>query len=852
MRASIIQSLLSFVVTFFVASSAFAATISGTIYDSNGVTLGNASIQVRLWEQTPKGYAVVHTQLTGVAGTYSFVDVAAGTYKLNARMAPGFSGHYGDTWYDKVEPSSDGVFSADADELTLGAEAVVTGMNIVLPLTGGFNGRVVSPIGTPLSTIGVRAESRTDYRYHHNDFTKGITPRLGEYSIRGLRNSHPYRLIVYDAQGRYETLIVPGPFNVSNALDPNLGNHPLVAMGSDPNEPNNTAQEGVAIAAIPYQSSGAIIYPRGSDVDWYCLDAAQGDRLLARARAQITVDGETRLHPWIDPILSMWEMTNNTLLVWNDDDPNERGLSSLVDSGSLDAGRYCFAVSTFGDTNWTGTGQQTAGRYTFGLEMGNRRPLIDVTYQSQPTPRAPETILVNEGRDLTFTIVFSDPDGDNLQPVVRHLDNNGQAVQGELVQGAGGTFYRWNVALQAAILSPYELTFSVNDGEFSSAVHVIVEVEAINVPPTTPVQISPIGGVRVGVDEADLVVLNATDANGDALTYEFELHEESVDGTADQVASVSEHASGSTSWTTAAIAENTLVFWRVRAFDGKIDGGYSPWSAWESFMVDTLNEAPATPEILKPLPNELVVVTAPRISSSKPSDPEGDPVSIIFEVATDEAFATIVATSAAVAASNAANTVEWTVNPGLDGGLRYFVRAKAQDDRGAESDWSAVVSFNVRSDSNWPAPSFRGELAAQCEQGYPIGKNLSVLTFTNVDASGPALSFELHVLRDGEAVFETIVRQSWGAQTEIAIDSTAFRADGAYRIRVRTIEGDQFGDWSECQAYVGNKPNSNPDGTPTTGEDGCGCAAAGSGKEGASWAVLLLMLAGVYRLRRRR
>lgn len=186
-------------------------------------------------------------------------------------------------------------------------------------------------------------------------------------------------------------------------------------------------------------------------------------------------------------------------------------------------------------------------------------------------------------------------------------------------------------------------------------------------------------------------------------------------------------------------------------------------------------------------PDELVLVTNPRISSSVLEDPEGDLVSILFEVVFDAEFEDVVAAIDPVPAG-AANSVEWTVTPDLDGGTRYFVRAMVQDDRGSESDWSGGVSFTVRPD--------------------------------------------LQIQRESQTVFETIVPQSEGTQTEISIDAGAFNTPGSYLIRVRTINGDAYSAWSECQARVaGEGPGTGPgngdgsesrDGSQTMGEEGCG------------------------------
>ncbi|MFU8805275.1 MAG: MYXO-CTERM sorting domain-containing protein, partial [Bradymonadaceae bacterium] len=544
-----------------------------------------------------------------------------------------------------------------------------------------------------------------------------------------------------------------------------------------------------------------------------------------------------------------WTGDGSILLLWNDDDPNERTLSSVLDTGVLPTGRYCFAVSTFGDADWSGAQQQSAGRYTFGLEMGNRPPTIEVSYEDTPVPTAPETILVDEGDELVFHLVFDDPDGDALQPEVIHLDNAGQDVQGALVQAAGGTTYTWTPATTAARASPYVLTFRVSDGEFSAEVVTTVEVDAVNLPPTTPVLDSPIGAVRVDVAEVPLVIINSTDPNEDALTYEFELHEGSPFGDADQTGSVAEDASGMTTWTTGAITENARVSWRARAFDGDVDNGYSPWSEWETFMVDTVNDPPPAPEILKPFPNEFILVPNPRISSTVPEDPEGDAVSITFEVATESGFNDIVASSDPVEATDASTTVEWTTSPPLAGDTRYYVRARATDDRGAESPWSETVSFNIGS-GELAGPTFPTNFESQCEEGYVIRGPITALSVANIDQSGDTLSFQLQILRGDETVYDVTVAQSRTTHTQIPIEAGVFAEEGHYSLRLRTLSGDVSGEWHECRAIVPGPNTDTGANVESTGE-GCGCASVGGGPEGAGWVAFLLLLVVGYRKRRK-
>jgi len=121
------------------------------------------------------------------------------------------------------------------------------------------------------------------------------------------------------------------------------------------------------------------------------------------------------------------------------------------------------------------------------------------------------------------------------------------------------------------------------------------------------------------------------------------------------------------------------------------------------------NTAPTVPGVDSPSnpasPPAIPSVT-PVLKVTPSTDPQGDPVSYQFQVAasTDTSFTSPVASSSWLPA-----TVTWTVPPGsLKDGLSYIWRARAEDNWGATSGWTATSpQFNVRltklgSRGTWP------------------------------------------------------------------------------------------------------------------------------------------------------
>jgi hypothetical protein len=141
----------------------------------------------------------------------------------------------------------------------------------------------------------------------------------------------------------------------------------MAAMASDPYEPNSSPASGTSLPESPdnWESSGAVITPRASDVDFYCFDALAGDRYFITTTSGLNVGGELRDSPWVDPMLGWFAASPVALLLSNDDDPSGAGrLNARLDTGVVSAdARYCVGVTTYGDPDFNGSGQFSSGRY---------------------------------------------------------------------------------------------------------------------------------------------------------------------------------------------------------------------------------------------------------------------------------------------------------------------------------------------------------------------------------------------------------------------------------------------------------------------------------------------------------
>ncbi len=207
--------------------------------------------------------------------------------------------------------------------------------------------------------------------------------------------------------------------------------------------------------------------------------------------------------------------------------------------------------------------------------------------------------------------------------------------------------------------------------------------------PDAPAPTFPIDGESTDTAEPALTVANATDPDGDVLTYAFEVY---ADGAltvlVDSEDGIAEGAS-ETAWTpTGTLAENTRYFWRARAADARVSGA---WSIVSPFFVDEANDPPAVPTPLSP-DASTVDTPLPGFVVAVGADPEGDSFVVEIELVdeTESAFVPVVG-------DGFAEDGTWLATPGdpLAEDHEFSWRARSADVRGGASDWSDVALFEV-------------------------------------------------------------------------------------------------------------------------------------------------------------
>jgi hypothetical protein len=116
-----------------------------------------------------------------------------------------------------------------------------------------------------------------------------------------------------------------------------------------------------------WDSTGAILTPRGGDVDFYCFNALARDSYLISTTTDTQILADLRASPWVDPKIGWFSTAPTQLLLSSDDDPAGQ-FNAQLDTGVIaTAGRYCVGVTTYGDANFTASGQSSAGRYALHI-----------------------------------------------------------------------------------------------------------------------------------------------------------------------------------------------------------------------------------------------------------------------------------------------------------------------------------------------------------------------------------------------------------------------------------------------------------------------------------------------------
>ena len=307
--------------------------------------------------------------------------------------------------------------------------------------------------------------------------------------------------------------------------------------------------------------------------------------------------------------------------------------------------------------------------------------------------------------------------------------------------------------------------------------------------------------------EPTLEINNATDDDGDTLTYLFETDQvNTFDSPARQKASeIAEGSDGTTSWTPAELDDNTLYYWRVRAFDGAV---YGDW-ATGTFLANVDNEPPDIPTIQNPDEGCLLTMSLPTLSVYPATDPDQDEITYDYEVYFDANLQDLVT-------STENEGTSWKVDVGLEDQALYYWRTRAFD--GVDySDWCPLVSFSLNTGNAQPgAPTHNNPF-----NGGIVTTLTPTLSVNNAeDPDNPILTYEFELYSDvslTEPVTSALVSQgilitSWTVDTALTDNMT-------YYWQARALDDKLAGSWMNTAFFVVDTGAAKMDVTPACAKE---------------------------------
>lgn len=197
-------------------------------------------------------------------------------------------------------------------------------------------------------------------------------------------------------------------------------------------------------------------------------------------------------------------------------------------------------------------------RFT-GIAAGTN---LRVESSRPPTLAKPEDRTGKEGELLEIALVASDPDGTPLEFSVTSNPPVSAAHAPTIASPAG--LFRWTPGPDAASTTApgrYELTFTASDGFLTASASCVVTVENANVAPL----LVPPGDKTVEAGEKLTFQLEATDADGDALTYAMQATPAFPTTDGPQLAA----STGAFEWTPPATSAAATYEVTFSAFDGE-------------------------------------------------------------------------------------------------------------------------------------------------------------------------------------------------------------------------------------------------------------------------------------------
>jgi len=319
-----------------------------------------------------------------------------------------------------------------------------------------------------------------------------------------------------------------------------------------------------------------------------------------------------------------------------------------------------------------------------------------------------------------------------------------------------------------------------------------------NTPPTLPVPIDPaMGTIFPTASTVYLEVLNATDPDFQSLTYDFELYLDTGGPLTLLNSWTVPEGAGTTQVDASADASASGDYvWRVRAFDGIAASG---WTADQTFQVtSSVNGPPSAVTVQSPVGAAEVAETQPLLTVLNATDPDGDTLTYLYEVALVIDGSTVTVAASPEITEDGAGTTAWQIPAGvLELSQEAHWRCRATDGF-AYGAWSAYETFWT---PPFPVPeaSEVGHLPADDrtrpgEVRYEIDpQSADTTVYFQVYDVTSALDLEMEVNGSWTAFVPAQTADDWSFTVSVTIP--AIELDDVNPNRIRFLHPDLVDEW---------------------------------------------------------
>jgi hypothetical protein len=310
-----------------------------------------------------------------------------------------------------------------------------------------------------------------------------------------------------------------------------------------------------------------------------------------------------------------------------------------------------------------------------------------------------------------------------------------------------------------------------------------------------------------------LSVNNASDPNDDDLTYEFELYSD-INLTEPPIASSGMIPEGEniTSWLPSTgsgqpleLQENEVYYWRARAYDGLLYGG---WMLPASFRVNLIDEPPTAPTLSSPEDHSEVDILTPTLTVNNAYDPDSTDLTYNFEVALDQDFKEESIVTSVTGIFEGQGTTSWQVPINLTDNTYYYWHAQA-DDWHNEGPWMSTARFFVNTANDAPSKPVIISPVNDTEISVLLvdiiienSEDLDYDTLTYIFEIDTVNTFDSPNLITSGSIPEGQVTTSWFVD---GLNDNTY-----YYVRAKASDGLAESQWSDVIGFFANTANDAP------------------------------------------